>query len=279
MVGFCVCGVVLALILQLQSRPTVETPLGKLEQQPSPLAQRTGHTQVLSSPLTPECRQIKPLHDPGRLYVGPDEGYRERLLEQAFLDPISLAGQAPTNPEAYIALFSLAAACFPELMHPGKSKRRIIEGCPNVQMAFDGHPLELLQLAADAGSVEGKLRYALNARLYASYYRSGNTLGNGQSVNDILQRAERFGDESARAGYPDAYRYMSDAYQNGLFGRPNITQALAFAFPLSMVGDESDKQRIENLLRKVTKAEMESARQNAFGCEKIPYPSSVISPF
>lgn len=251
-----------------------------------PIPSPTLGASYASTPSIPEkfedkfnCPQTKPLFDERRPYVKPDPKHSKVLLAQAFIDPMPMVTKGESDPEAYVALFNLAAACFPETMFPGKIKKRVIEGCPNLEMKLNGHPIEFLKRAAELGSVEAKLSYALNARLYARFYRSDTANGTGDTVKDVIERAERYGAEAAQAGHPDAYRYMSGAYENGLFGQRDLTRALAFSLPLMKLGDESDKQHVANLTLRATKNERDSAEAYAFGCNNRLSGSALVSPF
>jgi hypothetical protein len=59
---------------------------------------------------------------------------------------------------------------------------------------------------------------------------------------------------------------MSLSYQNGRFGQKDNGQALAFILPLSHMGSQEDKERIQDLSKSLSPAQISKAEHLAFGC-------------
>ena len=243
-----------------------------------PTIENSGRKLVVDDSASRACSQIEPLFPSAKPYIATDPAKMESLIDEAYSDPLKLAQRADSDPDVYIALFQLAVSCFPELMYPGAEKR-VISGCPKINFKMQEHPMKLLERAAQLGSVDAKLKYALNSKLYAARFRKTGTQAGIDTATKMLARAELFGTEAAKAGNPEAYRYMSNAYEHGYFGKRDTERALTFALPLKPLGIAADMQKIEELSLKLTASEKESALKTAFGCGIVHEPDSNKSPF
>jgi hypothetical protein len=245
---------------------------------PKNISTKLASASFQDAPKRAEC-QMTPIAQGPKNYVAPNEKHNDALLEQAYINPAKVLAGAEQDPEAYVALYNLTTACFPDLMRPGLVKKRFIQGCPSFSMQMKGHPIQLLERAAKLGSVEAKLAFAMNARLYRDFFVTSEGGVIKDNSKDIISQAEKYGAEAAQAGHPDAYRYMSQAYENGTFGVRNKERALAFILPLQETGLPTDKERIKHLSSKLTEKERKLANAIAFGCQDDSRDSFHLNPF
>ena len=213
------------------------------------------------------CETKAPLFNPQLRFRATDPKVADKLLTQAFVDSESVVSMAATNADANIALFVVASSCpaKSESTPPSKSKNWCL-GSDKVR-SLHFHPIKLLQRAAELGSEEAKLMYAVNAPQAAAYLRKIDDDQARTSAKEVLLNGERLGIEAARHGNPDAYRYMSRAYEIGSFGPPDLEAAYAFALPLKAIGDSTVGQRLMDLERRLPARFQDSARRTAFGCQ------------
>jgi hypothetical protein len=204
----------------------------------------------------------------------------EESLTAAFSDIGTVVEKSSTDPTAAIALFNLASACYSGPLE-NKQPREKREGCPDLDISrlVQKHPIEILKRAINLGAVEAKFMYALNAPAVAEQLRQIGRPEDAAFVAQLRADAELYGTESARAGNPDAYRYMSHAYEAAEFVARDIEKAYSFALPLQYIGSIDDKKRIDDLGRKLDETQRRAARQRAFGCGTVLDPSVLRNPF
>ena len=202
----------------------------------------------------------------------------KELTGRAFNDINALVSEAENDPFANIAIYKMTSSCFTSDL---KHRRKIIgDICPTtasvIPIRFTN--LELLQKAAELGSEQAKLMYALNAPITSDYMK-GDTSQEGRKYSqEILARAQEFGDSAARAGIPDALRYMSRVHELGLFGVKDIQRAYVYSLPLKILGTKEDIAQIENIGARLNSDMKKGAEIKAFGCKNIQL-NNLKSPF
>jgi len=176
-----------------------------------------------------------------------------------------------TSITANINLFKIASSCpsIPDGNCP----------IPTDVKIFKVHPIELLEKAAELGSSEAKLMYAVNASSAAAQVRNTGLDGAEKSAREIMVRAEEFGIAAAQSGSSNAYRFMSHSYERGIFGPRNMEKAYAFSLPLKIIGTQEDKVRIEQLKKKLTESQNLTAERFSFGCAASERKEEIVNPF
>lgn len=207
-----------------------------------------------------------------------DEMSVSNQLSEAFSNIALVIRNAEHDPNANIALFRMASSCF---TYDLKNRpRRSENSCPpNAEiLPVQNNNLEFLVKAAELGSNYAKLMYSQNAPMTADYFRKRSTSDGNLLAREIMLKAEKFGNEAARAGIPEAYRYMSQAYEQGTFGEKNIQLAYAYALPLRQLGTHIDQLHIERLGARLNDNMRKGAELQAFGCEVYDN-RNIASPF
>jgi hypothetical protein len=205
----------------------------------------------------------------------------EQEITRAYSDIASILSESRTDPRAAVALFELASSCYPGPIESRKLSREIPVGCPelDIRQLVRKHPIEILKRAVELGSEQAKFRFALNAPAVAEQFRQ---IGRPEDVGFIASLradAELYGTEVARAGNPDALRYMSRAYETAEFVERDLEKAYSFALPLQFIGSVDDKKRISSLKGKLNQTQQLSAQQQAFGCSPSSDSSTYRNPF
>lgn len=172
-----------------------------------------------------------------------------RTIQANFRDPMSLLANANGGDEASaIALFSLAANCPPyagvlELYDlAGPVKRTVArEVCRALPDSVRNNPLAVLAPAAANGASHAQMVYAANAPrvlIVREFYGQVQAT----EVRPLLDTAERFGVQAAKAGNDQAYALMSRAYFDGSFGTPDPATAYAYALALARARPSSENR-------------------------------------
>lgn len=235
-------------------------------------------TTVESPSRTSQTCEVKSPIFTGAMPLQFDPSLVDGALSQAYLDINSVIRNSSHDPIANIALFRLAASCFTNDL---KNRQKSGSACPANAgvLPINTTPLELLQRAAELGSEQAKLMYALNAPMAAEFFRAQHSQQGTQQAQEILAQAETFGDSAARAGIPDALRYMSRVYESGMFGPRDIERAYIYALPLKNVGSKEDLSVIENLGSRLNEKLRKGAEAKAFGCSRYTEINILANPF
>ncbi|MDO8033565.1 hypothetical protein O3297_09065 [Janthinobacterium sp. SUN128] len=184
------------------------------------------------------------------------------------------AGEAVSS----IALFRIVATCYSI-----KNNQKInssTQDCADVDLDLVSDRFGILERAANKGSLEAKLIYAMNASSLSKFY---SRLATNEAViyaDGILKKSEIFGREAAEGGFVEAYLFMSRAYSNGLFGVRDPQLAYAFALPMANGEiDDVERRYITSLGSKLSLSEKEGAEKIAFGCKEEKEPMIFQNPF
>jgi len=153
--------------------------------------------------------------------------------------------------------------------------------CPAINPAtlVRRHRVELLQHAARLGSLDAKLMFIAAAPAAADEFGQSETEDGRAYARELLADAEAYGMDAARAGSPEAMRFMSAAYASGLFRAPDPARAYLFALPLQAAGNAADRGRLAELGARLGAAERHAAWQQAFGCQAPDSGSALANPF
>jgi hypothetical protein len=179
-------------------------------------------------------------------------------ISNAYVDIRTKVQNLEHDSAANMSIFTLISLC------QGNGQQAC--GGINASAFYKDDPIELLEKASELGSNDAKLMYALNAPLAALQIRKRDHIKGEIRAAEIMSKAEKFGIEAAQSGQPDAFRYMSQSYQNGRFGQKDNGQALAFILPLSHNGSQEDKERIQELSKTLSPERISKAQHLAFGC-------------
>ena len=212
----------------------------------------------------------------------------EKLSSSLLLDPSAvIRGSAEGDAASSIALFNAASECV--------SKRRVGAGtvaAPNERVATSEsictslpseiieHRLIILLKAAEKGSADAQLVYALNAIEIARKSRRINTAESLIYADTIVRNSERFGRAASEAGLVEAYEFMSRSYLIGSFGIRDTLQAYAYALPLGRIrSDTASLKQIQYLGSQLTAEQRAAAGKIAFGCESASPQNVLANPF
>lgn len=164
-----------------------------------------------------------------------------------------------------IALFRVIGACYS--IKTNQKIKSSMEDCADVKTDLVADRFGILERAANSGSLEAKLIYAMNASAMSRYYSELATNETVAYGDAILKKSEIFGRQAAEGGVKEAYLFMSRAYANGSFGVRNPKLAYAFALPLGGGESGANSQYINSLGSRLTTLEREDAEKIAFGCK------------
>ncbi|CAN7146152.1 hypothetical protein [Duganella sp. LjRoot269] len=242
-------------IYRITSQPVVSTKIA-----PAP----TSSTRDVSG----ECKAPS--------FYGSDVSYSTPSSDSSASDIVNsyknidaILSKKEKDPISNIILFKLISYC------PSSNA----DECPtiNPKSLYKDTPIELLEKAAELGSVEAKLMYALNAPLAEFRIRKSRPEDGELLARKITLTAERLGNEAARSGNLDAIRYMSHSYENGQFGFRDIERAYSVALPL-LNSSVEDIAYVDALQRKLNPLQRNAAVRFAFGC-KEEIGRKTVSPF
>jgi len=208
----------------------------------------------------------------------------ETFSEKVWRDTASMLdasekGDAP----AAIAIYSLIRSCFP-LATGQNANSGTLKGpgnCPALPSEIVKNPLEIVDIAARAGSMHAKTFYAQNSSAVAAGFRALNTDEGRRIATEIDGLAERYGTEAAEAGVLEASEYMVRSYYTGRFGSRD--PALAYRFILPLTSDDPNGEHAkfaQHLKKQISDVDARRAEATAFGCDnRIKQEDSLISPF
>jgi hypothetical protein len=212
-----------------------------------------------------------------------------RLKEKGFDNPDSLILSARRGDGlSAIVAFEIVSSCFPlskeELreISPEGGVKSPFAWCPILPKDVVSDRLNLLDVAANAGSVDAKATYAFNADTIARHERSLATNDSVLRAEKIMQKAELYGAAAAQDGVKEALYFMARAYRIGLFGSRDFTRTYAYSLPLAAI-EKSPlmDEELRKLRQQLSVSQVAEAERIAFGCRSGPLgnPNIGVSPF
>lgn len=209
------------------------------------------------------------------------------LMADGYVNPDALLEQARAGKEfAAIAMFKIIRNCY-LMMEPPSLGKMVSEkipvqhqNCPSLPSDVVRNPLKLLEDAANMGSTEAMLFYAMNSRSFSQFYTRKNTNESVQLSRIVLKQAEIYGEQAARDGLLEAYGFMFGAYMTGQFGTRDLTLAYSYGLPLAA---NKNNPAISGQLSKIgmtlSPLEKTKAEQFTYGCTVNKEANSLNSPF
>lgn len=212
-----------------------------------------------------------------------DTAFRSLAVNQAQIDDLIMDGYVNVKPLlskvssgdklAAIAAFNMVRQCYSlKISNPaafGNSTAALPSSNPSCP-AFPRHlaesPLSILLPAAAKGAEAAKSVFATNAVSMAAYYKRLGTKESIDYANDILEKAQQYGDSSARSGIIESVLFMANAHQTGIFGHKNEVLAFAYAIPLTKIPNSNERIFANGLALKLTQVEVDRANRIAYGC-------------
>ena len=227
-----------------------------------------------------KCTSASPIFSNGKNFTPIDPKIIEEKIKKAYENPEDLALHIRSSPESAIALFNFVSSCYPGAIRPDVGPIPNKE-CPkfNVNSYVKLHPIEILGSSAEQGNIDAKLLYMINAPLASAQLRQMNTAVGDEMARNIIARAQRYGDDAARAGSRDAMMYMSHAYEVGQFGTRDMEKAYLYALPLGFSEKKPDNQRISDLASKLTSSQRNKLKQESIGCDDVHDSDTLKNPF
>ncbi|MBC3920329.1 hypothetical protein H8L32_22890 [Undibacterium sp. CY18W] len=151
--------------------------------------------------------------------------------------------------------------------------------CQNLPQDVVANPLKILDDASQKGSSLAKTHYLMNAFVFAPIYKSIGTPEHIAFSNFIIERAKNYGEEAVKSGAQEANFLMSRAYTSGLFGKKDLTRALAYLLPLEQnLKSQGIGDSISEINSKLDESSKVQARNISVGC--TGFDSSILmSPF
>ncbi|GAC1315054.1 MAG: hypothetical protein NVSMB24_40400 [Mucilaginibacter sp.] len=199
----------------------------------------------------------------------------DKALADTYDNPLVAIKKANSGDEnAAIALYSVVSSCFPMDLKITDEERAsgLINSknpsCPTLPLEIVIDRLKILEFAANNGSVAAQIKYAMNAQLFAMFYRNDKSNESVKKTQEVIAKSEAFGVAAASEGIIEAYQFMARSYLIGSFGSRNPLLAYAYSLPIA----EFEKStKIDELLlsmrKNLSSEQILRAEQLAWGCK------------